>query len=55
MDRDKLLKKWVRQRRMPARFARLLDVKIPAINEPISEQTFFWKINRSRYRQVHES
>ena len=30
----------------------MLDLTIPAINEPISEETFFWKINRSKYRQV---
>jgi len=52
IDRDKLLKKIGAAEKDAERFARLLDVKIPAINEPISEQTFFWKINRSKYRQV---
>ena len=31
----------------------MLDVTIPAINDPINEETFFWKINRSKYRQVY--
>ena len=53
IDRDKLLKKIGAAEKDAGRFARLLDIRIPAINEPISEQTFFWKIDRSKYRQVH--
>lgn len=53
IDRDKLLKKIGAAEKDAGRFARLLDVTIPAINEPISEETFFWRINRSKYRQVY--
>ena len=28
-------------------------MRIPAINEPVNEKTFFWKINRSKYRQAY--
>jgi transposase len=52
INRDKLLKKPGAAEKEAGRFARLLDVTIPAINEPINEETFFWKINRSKYRQV---
>jgi len=52
INRDKLLKKIGAAEKEAGRFARLLDVTIPAIDEPINEETFFWKINRSKYRQV---
>ena len=53
IDRDKLLKKTGAAEKDAGRFARLLDVAIPGVNDPINEETFFWKINRSKYRQVY--
>jgi transposase len=53
IDRDKLLKKMGAAEKDAGRFARLLDITIPAINEPINEETFFWKLNRPKYRQVY--
>ena len=53
IDRDKLLKKIGAAEKDAGRFARLLDVTIPALSEPINEATFYWKINRSKYRQVY--
>lgn len=52
IDRDKLLKKIGAAEKDAGRFARLIAVTIPAIKEPINEETFFWKINRAKYRQV---
>jgi len=34
------------------RFARLLEVTIPAVDEPINEQTFYWRVNRTKYRRM---
>jgi len=53
IDQDKLLKKIGAAEKDAGRFARLLDVRIPDINEPINDKTFFFRINRSRYRQVY--
>jgi transposase len=53
IDRDKLLKKIGAAEKQAGRFARLLDVTIPATNEPINQETFFWKINRCKYRQAY--
>lgn len=53
IDRDRLLKKIGAAEKDAGRFARLLDVTIPALNEPINEETFYWKINRSKYRRVY--
>jgi transposase len=53
IDRDKLLKKIGAAEKDVGSFARLVDVTIPAINESINEETFFWKMNRSKYRQVY--
>jgi transposase len=53
IDRDKLLKKIGAAEKGAGRFARLFDVTIPSPNEPINDETFFWKINRSKYRQVY--
>lgn len=52
IDRDTLLKKLGVAEKDAGRCARLLDVAVPAVNKPISEKTFFWKINRSRYRHA---
>ena len=53
IDRDKLLKKLGAAEKEAGRFARLLDVVVPAENQPVNSQTFHWKLNRDKYRQVH--
>ena len=53
INRDNLLKKIGAAEKDAGRFARLLDVRIPDIEDPINEKTFFWKINRTKYRQVY--
>jgi len=52
IDRDKLLKKIGAAEKDAGRFTRLIDVRIPGVDEPINEQTFFWKINRAKYRHI---
>lgn len=52
IDRDRLLKKIGAAEKDAGRLAGLIDVTIPSAKEPINEDTFFWKINRSRYRQI---
>jgi hypothetical protein len=53
IDRDKLLKKLGAAEKAAGRFARLLEVVVPAEDQPVSPQTFHWKLNRGKYRQVH--
>jgi len=52
ITRDRLLKKIGAAEKDAGRFVRLIDVRIPGADEPINEQTFFWKINRTKYRHV---
>jgi transposase len=52
IDRDKLLKKLGAAEKDAGRFARLLDVVLPAEDQPIHPRTFHWKLNHGRYRQV---
>ena len=52
IDRDKLLKKIGAAEKEAGRFARLIDVRIPGVDEPINERTFFWKIHRAKYRHI---
>ena len=52
IDRDRLLKKIGAAEKDAGRLAGLIDVTIPSAKEPINEDTFFWKINRSKYRQI---
>lgn len=52
IDRDQLLKKIGAAEKEAGRFARLLDVRIPAVGQPINEQTFSWKLNREKYRRM---
>ena len=47
INRDKLLKKIGAAEKEAGRFAKLLNVTIPSINEPINEETFYWNINRT--------
>jgi transposase len=53
IDRDKLLKKLGAAEKEAGRFARLLEVVVPAEDQPVTPQTFHWKLNRGKYRQVH--
>jgi transposase len=53
ITRDKLLKKIGVAEKDAGRFARLVNITIPEINEPINEDTFFWRINLSKYRQIY--
>ena len=53
IDRDKLLKKLGAAEKAAGRFARLLEVVVPAEDQPVNPQTFHWKLNRGKYRQVH--
>ena len=52
IDRDKPLKKIGAAEKNAGRLARLLDVTTPAVNELINEQTFYWKVNHLKYRQM---
>jgi transposase len=52
INRDKLLKKVGAAEKEAGRFARLLEVTIPAVDEPIHEQTFYWRVNRTKYRRM---
>ena len=52
IDRDKVLKKVGAAEKDAGHFARLVDVRIPAANESVGKETFFWKINRPKYRQA---
>jgi hypothetical protein len=52
IDRDRLLKKIGAAEKDAGRLAGLIDVRIPSAKEPINEDTFFWRINRSKYRQT---
>lgn len=53
ITRDKLLKKIGAAEKDAGRFARLVNITIPEINDPINEETFFWRINLSKYRQIY--
>ena len=53
IDRDKLLKKLGAAEKEAGRFARLLEVVVPAEDQPVNPQTFHWNLNRGKYRQVH--
>jgi transposase len=52
INRDKLLKKLGAAEKEAGRFARLLEIRIPAVDEPINEQTFSWTVNRTKYRRM---
>ena len=52
IDRDDLLKKIGAAEKDVGRFARLLDVRIPAVGDPINEETFYWKLNRKKYHRM---
>ena len=53
ITRDNLLKKIGAAEKDAGRFARLVNITIPEVNAPINEETFFWKINLSKYRQIY--
>jgi transposase len=52
IDRDRLLKKIGAAEKDAGRIAGLVDVKIPSPNETVNEDTFYWKINRNKYRNI---
>lgn len=52
IDRDRLLKKIGAAEKDAGRMAGLIDVTIPSANEPVNEDTFYWKINRNKYRNI---
>jgi transposase len=52
IDRDRLLRKIGAVEKDAGRLTRLIDVTIPSAKEPINEDTFSWRINRSKYREI---
>jgi transposase len=52
IDRDRLLKKIGAAEKDAGRMAGLIDVTIPSSNDPVNEDTFYWKINRKKYRNI---
>lgn len=52
IDRDKLLRKVGAAEKDAGQFSRLLDIRIPDADEPINAKTFYWKINREKYRRI---
>jgi transposase len=52
IDRDRLLKKIGAAEKDAGRIAGLIDVTIPSSNETVNEDTFYWKINRNKYRNI---
>lgn len=52
IDRDSLLKKVGAAEKDAGRFCRLFDIRIPLEGEEINENTFFWRLNRDKYRKA---
>jgi transposase len=53
-DRDNLLKKVGAAEKEAGRCAGLFTIHIPRQEDPINETTFYWKINRNKYRQTRK-
>ena len=53
-DRDNLLKKVGAAEKEAGRCANLFTIHIPRQEDPINETTFYWKINREKYRQTRK-
>jgi transposase len=53
LRRDELLMKLGAARKEAGRAFALLEIRIPDPGQPINEQTFHWRINRTKYRQVY--
>jgi transposase len=53
ITRDSLLMKLGAAQKEAGRAYGLLDITLPASGEPITVQTFRWRINRSKYRRVY--
>lgn len=51
-DRDSLLKKIGAAEKDAGRTAHLLEITIPTTDEPINSKTFYWKLNRKKYRKT---
>jgi len=52
IDRDNLLKKVGAAEKEAGRFARLLQIRIPAVGEPINKLTFYWRLDRKKYCRI---
>ena len=53
-DRDNLLKKVGAAEKEAGRCAGFFTIHIPRQEDPINEATFYWKINRKKYRQARK-
>jgi hypothetical protein len=51
-DRDALLKKIGAAEKEAGSLARLIEITLPAIGEPINARTFHWRINLEKYRRL---
>ena len=51
-DRDNLLKKVGAAEKEAGRCAGFFKINIPRLEDPIDETTFYWTINREKYRQT---
>jgi transposase len=51
-DRDMLLKKIGAAEKEAGNFARLIEIDIPAVGQPINASTFHWRINLQKYRHL---
>ena len=51
-DRDALLKKIGAAEKEAGNFARLIEITLPEIGQPINASTFHWRINRHKYRRL---
>lgn len=51
-DRDMLLKKIGAAEKEAGNFARLIEIEIPAVGQPINASTFHWRINLQKYRHL---
>ena len=53
LKRDELLMKLGAARKEAGRAFGLLDIALPDTDQPVNPETFHWRINRARYRQVY--
>jgi len=53
ITRDSLLMKLGAARKDAGRAYRLVDIDLPAADQPINPETFHWRINRKKYRRVY--
>jgi len=53
ITRDKLLMKLGAAEKDAGRAYKLVDIKLPGADQPITPETFHWRINRTKYRRVY--